>query len=279
MLRADAFATLYLFHPLGKFRLQKGRVPILMYHSVSNAGRETVHPYYQTRTTPDVFAQHMQYLSDHGYSTIGLSETINYLNGLAPEGKLPVAITFDDGFEDFYTNAFPIMNRYGFRPTVYLPTDFIGQSAREFKGSLCMTWDQIRELREVGVEFGSHTVTHPQLNSLKPDKMRYEIQYSKETIEQKLGCAVKSFAYPYAFPETDRGFTEQLRSQLDEAGYENGVSTIIGTAALGSDRFFMERLPANSCDDLRLFRAKLEGGYDWLHPMQHLKKLSRAWIS
>ncbi len=75
-----------------------------------------------------------------------------------------MVITFDDGFADFYTNAFPLLNRYGFSATVYLPTAYIGKSAREFKGVECLTWDQVRALDRAGVEFGSHTVSHPQLS-------------------------------------------------------------------------------------------------------------------
>jgi peptidoglycan/xylan/chitin deacetylase (PgdA/CDA1 family) len=184
-----------------------------------------------------------------------------------------MVITFDDGFQDFYANAFPILSRYCFSATMFLPTAHIGETTRTFKGVECLTWRQVRELGAAGIEFGSHTVTHPKLKSLTLKDLQYEIQCSKDAIEQELDGAVSSFAYPYAFPETDRAFTAMLRSQLQEVGYENGVSTIIGTAGPADDQLFMKRLPVNSFDDNRLLRAKLESGYDWLHGIQLASKL------
>jgi peptidoglycan/xylan/chitin deacetylase (PgdA/CDA1 family) len=271
MLRADALATLYLFHPLRKLAGQTNRIPILMYHSVSDT-REQTHPYYRTVTAPSVFAKQMEYLSRNGYSTIRPAEAVDYMQGRGDVSGRPVVITFDDGFLDFYTNAFPVMERYGFRATVYLPTAYIRPAAREFKGTDCLTWSQVRELQSADVEFGSHTVSHPQLQLLNALEVRRELRDSKTVIENELGCAVGSFAYPYAFPETDRVFTTMLRETLAEAGYQTGVSTIIGTADQRGDRFFMPRLPVNSCDDPPLLKAKLEGGYDWLHRVQYVNK-------
>jgi peptidoglycan/xylan/chitin deacetylase (PgdA/CDA1 family) len=273
MFRADAFATLYLVHPLRKlFPSHQRRIPILMYHSISNAS-EQGHPYYRTVTTPNVFAGHMKYLAKNGYTTVSLSDAVKWLDGILPAITRPVAITFDDGYRDFYTAAFPVLSRHRFSATVYLPTAYIGNTTQTFKGIECLTWGEVRQLQAAGVEFGSHTVTHPQLKSLKAEAVRHEVVASKEAIEQALGCAVQSFAYPYAFPETNRAFTDTLRGFLTEAGYQNGVSTILGTADRTADRHFMKRLPMNSCDHDRLFTAKLNGAYDWLHKVQHGSKL------
>jgi peptidoglycan/xylan/chitin deacetylase (PgdA/CDA1 family) len=153
------------------------------------------------------------------------------------------------------------------------------ETALKFKEVACLTWSQIRELRKMGVQFGSHTVTHPQLRGMKTEDVRTEVRCSKATIEDKLSAPVKSFAHPFAFPETDRVFRQRLRATLEDAGYENGVSTIIGTADRTDDGFFMKRLPVNSSDDLRFFRAKLEGGYNWLRPIQYCIKLMKSRIS
>jgi peptidoglycan/xylan/chitin deacetylase (PgdA/CDA1 family) len=199
----------------------------------------------------------------------------------AGTGKKPVAITFDDGFEDFYTHAFPVLERFGFTASMYLPTAFVGggseaRPADKFAGKTFLSWPQVRELGGRRIEFGSHTVTHPQLRFEKLETVRREVRDSKDTIEQHLGSPVTSFAYPYAFPETDAVFREQLRGMLEQAGYENGVCTMVGTAAPGEDRYFLKRLPANACDHPRLFRAKLEGAYDWVHTLQYATKLLKA---
>ena len=102
-----------------------------------------------------------------------------------------------------------------------------------------------------------------------------EVVKSKETIEQRLGRPVESFAYPYAFPEADASFKQRLRDMLCQAGYQGGVCTTLGRPVRGSDPFFLKRLPVNSCDDTQLFQAKLAGSYDWLGTPQYLVKMAR----
>lgn len=271
--RADRLATLYVFHPLQRFRPRKLRVPILMYHSVSDVEKSTRHAYFRTTTSPRAFEEQLRLLDERQYQVLSLSDAM----GKADNPARSAIITFDDGFRDFYTQAFPLLSRYRYPATVFLPTAYIGEGVhRSFSGTECMTWSQVRELQESGIQFGSHTVTHPQLKTLRTKEVEEEIRCSKETIEDKLGCPIQSFAYPYAFPETDWSFKRTLETILEQAGYENGVCTSIGTADRADNRFFLRRLPVNSCDDRSLFKAKLEGGYDWLHGLQYAAKLPSA---
>ncbi len=280
MPRLDQLATLYLFHPLRRYVLtREAGIPILMYHAISDATERRTHPYYWTATTPTVFADHMRHLHEQNYKTVSLLEAVNRIEARSVNHEKLVVLTFDDGYQDFFTQAYPILNRYGFSATVFLPTAYIGETTRSFKGADCLTWEQVGDLNRAGVHFGSHTVTHPQLRTLGAHAVRNEVRRSKETIEAKLGSPVRTFAYPYALPETDRAFRRGLRGILEEAGYEAGVSTIIGTADRSGDRFFMKRLPANSADDRRLFEAKLAGAYDWLHALQHAWKMTSARFS
>jgi peptidoglycan/xylan/chitin deacetylase (PgdA/CDA1 family) len=193
----------------------------------------------------------------------------------SPTKKCAV-ITFDDGFSDFYRHAFPALSRHHFSATVFVPTAYIGTQPIKFKGKDCLTWNEIRELRKHGIVFGSHTVTHPQLSTLDATAVRNEIVDSKRTIEDNLGEPVDGFAYPYAFPEEKVSFVRMLRDTLADAGYHQGVSTRIGTARPQEDRYFLRRLPMNSMDDIALFDAKLQGGYDWLHGLQYASKFIRA---
>jgi peptidoglycan/xylan/chitin deacetylase (PgdA/CDA1 family) len=273
-IRPDRIATLYFVRPFRQLvRPEVTGLPILMYHSISadsEAGRSA---YYRTCTAPAVFAEQMAFLARNGYRTIGMSEAIRRIDGATQNTEKSVVLTFDDGYGDFYTDAFPVLSRFGYTATVFLPTAYIGETAQRFNGSMCLAWNQVRELQKAGIEFGSHTVTHPQLRTVGPKQLRDELGQSKSKIENELGCDVESFSYPYAFPETDRFFVRELRELLGEVGYKNGVSTIIGTAGQTDDRLFLKRLPANSDDDLPLFRAKLDGAYDWLHAFQYASKL------
>ena len=106
------------------------RIPILMYHSVSEADETGVHPYYRTATKPAVFAEQMQFLHEHGYATLNLGEAVQSLHNGALSKKY-VVITFDDGYDDVYQNAFPALNHYSFSAIVFLPTAYIGTNPFE----------------------------------------------------------------------------------------------------------------------------------------------------
>jgi peptidoglycan/xylan/chitin deacetylase (PgdA/CDA1 family) len=267
-LRLDRIVALYLFGPLQRCRARTERVPILMYHSISREEENRVHPYYRIRTTPEVFAQQMAFLGDHGYHTLDMQQMIRVLAGPSALTEKAVVLTFDDGFQDFHREAFPILERCGFTAMVYLPTAHIGNSSICFQGHKCLTWSEVRELHAEGITFGSHTVTHPQLRLLPRSEVERELDDSKAAIEDALGTAVTSFAYPYAFPQRDVNFCRFLRDALTTSGYCSGVCTIVGGASASNDGFFLPRLPVNSDDDSALFRTKLEGGYDWLGNVQ-----------
>ena len=273
MPRLDRLATLYLCFPMSRIlhRRHSSQVPILMYHSISDNLFGKSHPYYQINTSPTIFARQMKWLRDKGCHTLSLSQ----LHAAFECGHVPpnaVVITFDDGYQDFYTDAFPALRKYDFTATVFLATGRIQDTSMRIEGVDYMTWREVRELNVEGIDFGSHTVSHPDLRSLGPEEIDYELGCSKETIEDHLGASVNSFAYPFAFPEEDRSFTRYLVDVLENHGFETGVSTVIGRATREGNRFFLPRLPVNSWDDYSLFRAKLEGGYDWLHGPQWLHK-------
>jgi peptidoglycan/xylan/chitin deacetylase (PgdA/CDA1 family) len=274
--RIDRTVAVYLCQPLFHIMgVDRTGCPILMYHSISNDKEPRGHAYYGTATFPSVFAEHMRVIRDQGYSVIDLTALVTALD----QGQIPrhsVVLTFDDGLLDFYLNAFPVLNSYGFCATVFLPTGYIGDTVRHFKHYDCMTWTQVRELHRAGVSFGSHTVTHPQLGRVNRMQQQNELRYSKSAIEDRLGVAVESFAYPFAFPEHNRTFTRQLREDLEMCGYRNGVCTAVGRATVAGDRLFLRRIPANSYDDMQLFRAKLDGAYDWLHTFQYYSKVLKG---
>jgi peptidoglycan/xylan/chitin deacetylase (PgdA/CDA1 family) len=274
MFRFDRFLTLNFFHPIAKRRRpQEGlKVPILMYHGIGGLQKKGSHPYYETATSPEVFAAHMSCLKGNGYRVVGLNEMVGLFSNAERIPEKCVAITFDDGLADFRAAAVPVLNRYGFSATVFLPAGLMGQ---EVNGQACMTWDEVRESAAKGTTFGSHSLAHPKLVDLTPPELEREIRGSKEKIEGELGQGIDSFSYPYAFPEQDDGFLKHYEAFLIKSGYRSGVTTIIGAAAAKDNRYFLKRLPVNAHDDIRFFKAKLEGGYDWLHAFQKAFKNAR----
>ena len=313
MIRFDRLLTLNLFGPLMK-RIKvsnKPRIPILMYHSLSDDTENGIHPYYRINTSPKIFAEQMKFLHDNNYKVISLSEAMHNIesqtvnresqgvsgkthttathNNLLTHSLIkstnpsnttnsinlsnPVVLTFDDGYHDFLEKAFPILEKYEFTATIFLPTGFISDGGLSFKGKRCLHWREVRELAASGVQFGSHTISHPNLRDLHLDQVEREIWESKEILENRIGTRVDSFSYPYAFPEEDPRFKRRIRTSLAKAGYTIGVTTIIGTATQGNDRLFLKRIPVNSVDDPAFFRAKLDGGYDWIRGLQYGLKI------
>lgn len=272
--RLDRAATLWFAAPITKIVGPKNgtRVPILMYHSVSENLFGRSHPYYQINTSPEVFSQQMRCLHQAHYHTLDLCQLMNGLESGADLSKA-VVLTFDDGYQDFLTDAMPALRQCGFTATIFLATDRIQNTSVRMEGVDYLTWREVRELQDQGISFGSHTVTHPDLRSLGPEQIEYELARSKEIIEDKLGIPVNSFAYPFSFPEEDTNFTRFLLDELQNQGFQNAVTTILGRAGRNSNPFFLPRLPVNNWDDQLFLQAKLEGGYDWLHRLQRLKKI------
>ncbi len=273
--RIDRAISLSLVRRFAKRAPGNGGVPILMYHGIRKEFRKKTH-YYETSTAPNIFEQHMQLLAGYGYRPVTVSAAVEAINDQSCANC--IAITFDDGYRDFYTHALPILTKYGFCATLFVVSAF-ADTGRGFVGAEFMTWNELRELARYGISIGSHTVTHPKLDNLTRPEMENEIARSKQAIEDKLGQPVRSFSYPYAFPEHDRPFTTMLKRLLEKHGYTNGVSTIIGTAGRRHNHFFLPRLPVNSYDDPQLFEAKLRGSYNWLHGPQYLFKTMKSLLA
>jgi peptidoglycan/xylan/chitin deacetylase (PgdA/CDA1 family) len=236
-----------------------------MYHSISERKEYGIHPYYQTTTSPLAFEKQIRFLRRSGFYSVPLKRLGHCFRNPAGAGR-PIGITFDDGYKDFYTQAFPVLKENGFGATVFLPTAYIG---RQFLGMDCLSWNEVGELVQNGIEFGSHTVTHPILHVLGDQDLRAELRASKQEIEDRTGAEISLFSYPYAFPQEDREFTRRLSRILEECGYRWGVTTRIGRADREQDPYSLKRIPVNDRDDIELMGAKLDGAYDWVYVIQH----------
>ncbi len=283
-----------LFQPGESRRAAAGgrRLPILMYHSISEDREQGVGPYYRTATSPARFTEQMCFLDENDWQAVSLSDGLAWLRQSPTGGQFnqpqlpsirrrPVAVTFDDGFRDFYSTAAPILRQFSFGATMFLPTAFVTDAGppRQFAGRDCLSWPEVRDLHRAGFEFGSHTVTHPKLVDLLWTAVEAELADSKCAIEQRLGCAVPTFAYPYAFPQSHAPFVDRLRSSLAQCGYSACVTTTLGRATAEGDPFRLQRLPINGEDDTALFGAKLGGAYDWLAwPQRATKTLQRTLV-
>lgn len=277
--RLDRDISLYFVRPFcrGGGVARSRPLPILMYHSISDDAEAGIGHYYRVATSPARFAEQMQWLDDIGWQGVSLEAGLNSLGEAEPVRPL-VAITFDDGFRDFHTTAWPTLQGHKFSATMYLPTAYIADQRKSFLGRECLTWAEVRELRSQGIRFGSHTVNHPKLYALGWPEIESELHESKTHIEQELGEEVRSFAYPFAYPQEDRAYARTLTALLRDHGYGSCSTTMIGRVNVGENRLELKRLPVNSCDDRALFLAKLAGAYDWLgQPQKWHRTLRRLW--
>jgi peptidoglycan/xylan/chitin deacetylase (PgdA/CDA1 family) len=225
-------------------------VDILTYHSLSDGDGPTC-------ISPRIFREQMAVLADLGYRGISLRDFAGWSGGDGP-GRV-VILTFDDGFEDFATVAFPELEAHGWGATVFLPAGRVGgtddweRGGKGHRPQRLLTWETVQELARRGVEFGGHGVTHADLTTLGGEALRAEVAGSKRLIETRGGCRVTSFALPY-------GRTSgPVRSEL-RRWYHLAVGTSLSRARATSDVYDLPRLEMWYFRDPRRWRAYLQRG-------------------
>lgn len=182
-------------------------ISILTYHFIGNNPDPTDLARDNLSVSADIFDAQMGYLKSSGYNSITFDTLYASLKSGSSLPLKPLILTFDDGYIDFYLNAFPILQKYNFKAVSFIPTGLIGTS-------YYMSWNQIKELDSSNlISFQAHSINHPNLASLNNDQLNFQIKESKKTLESQLNKPVNTFAYPY-------GTSNQLVQQaVKEAGY------------------------------------------------------------
>ena len=161
-------------------------VPILEYHMITD---ETDEESYGYAVPPADFAAQLDYLKSEGYTTITLMDFLRAKKGKQELPEKPIILTFDDGYEDNYTEMLPLLEERGMTGVVFMVTNDIGQ-----KGYL--TWDELKDMAAYGIEIGSHTANHLPLTTLDRDKQMEEIKLSKLLMEWNGLPTVFTLSYP-----------------------------------------------------------------------------------
>jgi peptidoglycan/xylan/chitin deacetylase (PgdA/CDA1 family) len=228
------------------------RLPILSYHRVATAGRPELAPW---RVPPDAFEEHLRYLRSAGYRSVTLDQWLSAVRGRGRLPERPVLLTFDDGYQDFEDDAWPLLRRYGFSATVFLVSGRIG-GMNDWDGDLggdvpVLTWSSILQLQRQGVVFGSHSVTHPRLTTLSPEQVAEQGRQSRALLERRLGRPVQMFAYPYGDLDDD------VVRLIGECGYRFALTC--RTAAADKDNALLElpRIEVAGSDGVRELEQKL----------------------
>ncbi len=212
--------------------------PILLYHSISAEATPGYRPY---AVDPGRFRAQMELVAQAGCRTLTVRELGAILAD--PSGRVPersVLITFDDGFDDVHREALPVLDRLGLKATAFLVASQIGGTspwlAAVGEGQRrLMSWSQVHELAGAGIEIGSHSHTHPELDTLPAHSAGSELGRSRAVLEDGLGAPVTSFAYPYGY------HTSGLKTLLRQNGYEAGCAVKHALSHERDDRWALGR--------------------------------------
>jgi peptidoglycan/xylan/chitin deacetylase (PgdA/CDA1 family) len=207
--------------------------------------------------TPEAFEAQLRSLRDAGAYSITLEEWRTALTTKTPLPGKPVIITFDDGYLDFATYAWPVLKRYGFSAIVFIVAEFVGQTNRwdrifDYGEDLdLLNWEQIKQLHAEGVEFGSHTLNHYPLTSLSPVEVVREASQSRAILERELGIPTTTFAYPYG------DLDPVVQRLIGTCGYDIAVSCRPGYSSFQDPLLQLARIEIEGTDNLQEFENKL----------------------
>lgn len=246
-------------------------IPILLYHSITDRATEGYLPF---TLSPSMFRQHIDYLLSSDYHLL----TITQLMGYRQQQNLPanpLVVTFDDGLMDFFTDALPILSELSIPATLYVTAGCVGKTSTwlqaEGEGDRpMMTWDHIRQVSEIGIELGAHSLTHPQLDVLNIGDMQREIVESKSQIEAQVGKLVNSFAYPYGYHD------RRTLNIISEAGFQSACAVKNAISHDQDNPFALARLTVTRDVDLPGLKQMLDTSANNL-VQSHTKPQTHLW--
>lgn len=201
-------------------------VAILEYHMVDPEDREDAYAY---NVPPEEFRMQLDYLQRQGYTTITMLEFMKAKKGKMELPQKPIVLTFDDGYDNNYTYMLPILEEHGMKATIYMVTNDIGRPGY-------LTWDQLREMQDRGVEIGSHTANHLPLTGLSREEREDEMRLSKLLMEWNGIRTVFSFSYP------NGAYDETMPKMLRENEYLTAVTGEAGLNTFQTNPYLMHRV-------------------------------------
>lgn len=188
------------------------RVPLLMYHHIAIPPPNADVIRLDLSVWPERFEEQLAYFAGQGYQTVTLQAVYDAVVKRTPLPPKSIVLTFDDGYDDNYVNALPLLKKYNFIGTFYIATGLIGRAGY-------MTWEQVAGLAQAGMDVQSHSISHPNLPGKKLAFVRKELAESKQRLEAVTGRPVLFFCYPGG------AYDAQTIQVLQEVGYLSATTT------------------------------------------------------
>ncbi len=255
-------------------------VAVLAYHSVDNSGS-------WLSISPNQLREHLQWLKDHHWQGLTIDQLLARLDGQPGSGR-EILITFDDGYENFLTNAVPVLKEMGFPATVFVVTDLVGKTSKwyekerenikkfvdgmsfpkkdrqvldrmleHFSQERLMSWEQLSRLEEFNVDVESHSCSHRFLSKLSAAELADELERSRGELQEKLGHASRTNCFSYV------DFSSVVGKAAEAAGFEAGfLASLVTGAKEKNNRFALGRVGINgfySKFDLRFALSQAAG--------------------
>jgi peptidoglycan/xylan/chitin deacetylase (PgdA/CDA1 family) len=223
------------------------KVPILMYHYISDPPEDADIYREDLSVAPAAFREQLQYLADNGYTSIDLYDlalAVTRRQALPPK---PVILSFDDGYVDNYTNAFPLLQEFGFTGTFFIITAFVDNQNPAY-----MSWPMISEMAAAGMRIESHSKSHPDLSEANRDELIWQILGSQETIAAHIGYTPRFFCYPGG------RYSKETVAMLQELDFWGAVTTAGGNLHTYEDRYEWSRVRMRNSTTLPVFAALLD---------------------
>jgi peptidoglycan/xylan/chitin deacetylase (PgdA/CDA1 family) len=223
-----------------------------MYHRVAADGAPAMARY---RVAPDQLEAQLRYLRDAGYYSVPLERWLAAMNTRRPLPGKAVVLTFDDGYRDFGTAAWPLLKRYGFGAVVFLVAGQLGAASRwdaaHGDEAPLMSLEEIRALAAEGVAFGSHTVSHADITGIPLEAAAREALRSRRLLEDALGRPVRLLSYPYGAAD------EAVAHLAGAAGYAGAVTCEARAATLADDPLLLPRIEVSGAEPFEEFVRRL----------------------
>lgn len=245
---------------------KKITVPILMYHYISNVpAKDKANPHsYRAglSVAPTIFSQQLDYFTSLGYHSITFNQLFDALYYNGPLPTRPIIFSFDDGYLDAYTHAYPILKAHGYSGMFYIITGKVGWEGQA-------SWSQLQEMATNGMQMGSHTITHRAMGEVwqrSPSAARYELEKSRQDLEEHLHMVIQQFCYPSGDPlnknpklATTQAQITGVTSLLQATGYVGAANDprVASSSQDSLEPFIIHRIRVIGSKTLENFKTEM----------------------